>query len=398
MTCAHFARVVGGEFPISEEEFRQWTSACDPAAACAIEAKFGADRSAAVWLPFGRNAIGLALDLCGVDSQTTIALTAYQCPAAARKIDSRTHRRRFYATDEALNPVPDDFLKQARGAQAVFTTVYFGAPAIERHLSELAEELRGRGESPWIIEDRVMCSPAPLCPDAARRCDFAILSFHKQYPVPDGALLVACSDRARTVLNRFDRTSRIRPATASEHAHLTKKVSAKRKRAAWIASLPNVDDAELNGLRESAESEAALDQWRDTAEADYVAGSRGSALIIQSRDVQADLGALQRKGEFLLSLLKGRQWSSVSVPLVPGAGIGVPIWSNRRDEIRAAAGDSGVFLPVHWPEHEFFPLADNDLKWLQNEITLPTHLHISDADTRHMVDAISVADSICTRT
>ena len=193
MTGAQFASVVGGEFPISEEEFRRWTSASGPAAVGAIEAQFGGDRSSALWLTFGRNAIGVALDLCGVDAQATLALTAYQCGAVARKIASRTRRRRFYATDEALNPVPDDFRKQVRGAQAVFTTVYFGAPAIERRLSELAEELHGFGESPWIIEDRVMCFPSPVRPEDKRRCDFAILSFHKHYPVPDGALLVACS-------------------------------------------------------------------------------------------------------------------------------------------------------------------------------------------------------------
>jgi hypothetical protein len=96
--------------------------------------------------------------------------------------------------------------------------------------------------------------------------------------------------------------------------------------------------------------------------------------------------------------MKVRQWSALSLPLVPGPGIGVPLWSDRRDAIRTAVREQGVFLPVHWPEHGMFPLASNYLKWHQSEVTLPTYLHFSDRDERYMVDTIFTADSICIRT
>src|SRR5262245_57665209 len=127
------ARAVGGEFPISEEQFHLWNS--PPASAIdAVETRFGV-KSAGLWLTFGRNALGVALDLCGVSADATLAMPAYQCGGVIRKIASRTQNWRFYETDEALNPVIDDFMNQVQGVRAVLTTVYFGASLIETHLT-----------------------------------------------------------------------------------------------------------------------------------------------------------------------------------------------------------------------------------------------------------------------
>src|SRR5437762_13398449 len=80
--------VVGGEFPISEEEFHLWESSSSDAIDV-VETKFGV-KSPGLWLAFGRNALGVALDLCGVSAETTLAMAAYQCGAIARKVASRT--------------------------------------------------------------------------------------------------------------------------------------------------------------------------------------------------------------------------------------------------------------------------------------------------------------------
>ena len=61
--------------------------------------------------------------------------------------------------------------------------------------------------TPWVIEDRVMVFPDP---DALKtytdRCDFCVLSLRKVYPIPDGAVLIACSARAADALQRWQKS------------------------------------------------------------------------------------------------------------------------------------------------------------------------------------------------
>ena len=265
-------RVIGGELPLSPEAAQRWRDgSTDAGAVPALCKRFGAEPDASVWLRYGRCALGAALDVCGVSASGRSAVLApsYQCIATVKTLRSRTPRVGYYGLDARLRPSVATVRASARRARAVLTCVYFGSRAIEERLDDLARALRRLPQPPWIIEDRVMCAPDPrLLREAAARCDLTILSFRKHYPVPDGALLIAHSDRARQHLRALSEAKPHRGNGTADRA-VVAKLAAKVMRHAWLRSVRLSDDPRRNGLAESRASEARIDQATTEAEADW---------------------------------------------------------------------------------------------------------------------------------
>lgn len=367
-----FRRVIGGELPLSDEAAAAWLGSeqRDPGAIERLCAAFGGgDSRAARWLRYGRSALGLALDLC--DAASGVLLAPYQCAAVFDKVESRCRAWRAYPLEADLGPEPPPLLEAGRAARAILTCVYFGSSAIERQLDELGSALLTLPGRPWVIEDRVMCFPEPG--DASRwraRCDFALFSFRKHYPVPDGALLVACSDRARERLARCPASDDAGEGVGSDPA-IRQKVLAKVKRHAWLAAPVIVDDPAWNGRRESLTSEGLVDRAASSPGADARAGTLASARWVLEHDLAHDARDTATRSRSVASGLRSALGSTVVPDLGDCRGVGVPLLVEHRDAFRARAAERGIFLPVHWPARDGAQTRPSVQRWYAREVTVP---------------------------
>ena len=386
-----FPRVVGGELPLSPREAAGWLNGAeqDQAPVGALAQLFGGAQHTAVWLSYGRSALGVALDLCGVEPEHVVAVPSYQCGAVVRKIASRTPRWRGYPLEPSLAPKIDEGVEMGQVAQALVTCVFFGSAAIEARLETLAQRLRRRRASAWIIEDRVMCAPDPSAwPRVANRCDVAVLSFRKHYPVPDGALLLAYSSRAR------ERLAEWRPRHRGQDVGMMgslvrQKVRAKLQRYAWRSAAPLADDPARNGLTESIASEQALEATSDSRAGDGERATAASAGYLMRRPLAADATTLRRRLRSVVDALRGMAGRAMTVGLDDGGGVGVPVLVKAREAVRAKAAERGLFLPIHWPrfEGDMAESCPSAGRWYAEELTLPVGACQSEDDVSFLIHA-----------
>lgn len=384
-----FRRVIGGELPLSEEAAALWLEdrRGDIAAVKTLCEIYGSGVESARWLRYGRSALGLALDLCGVGPTDIVAIPPYQCRAVINKVASRSGNWQMYALDDYLQAVPHSLLELGRVARVVVACVYFGSERIESRLGELEKALLAMSQSPWVVEDRVMCFPDPeSAPLWEGRCDFALLSFRKHYPVPDGALLIACSDRAQEALSRCSK--KFSGEGDDRDSAVRRKVLAKVKRHAWLLACPLVDDPELNGVKESISSEAILDMVADSPDTDSLPGTTASASYILGRGLARDAREVRAKSRMVVNELLRAGSPGMTLNLRDCGGVGVPLLVDERELFRRKAAEAGVFLPVHWPSPEGMPVCPSVRHWYAHEVTVPIILGASAGDEAFLVDVL----------
>ncbi len=146
---------IGGEFPLSPEEGELWLSGRMNASAIDSLRRLYGTPETAWWLAFGRSALAVALDVCGVQFGETVGLPSYQCVAVVRKLATRATLEP-YRLDDYLNPSPTEIKASAKRNRALLTCAYFDSAAGEQRLNELGRDLMRLPCRPWIIEDRVM--------------------------------------------------------------------------------------------------------------------------------------------------------------------------------------------------------------------------------------------------
>lgn len=382
-------RVVGGESPLDEDEARRWLEPA-PEMGSAIAGlcdRYGGEPGVSLWLRYGRCALGVALDLCGVGPTDCVALASYQCGAVVKKIIQRTRHTLAYPLDEQLQPLVEEFTEMSRRAHAVITCVYYGSRSGGRRLETLAAQVLALPNRPWVIEDRVMCAPDPDgVRAAARRCDITVLSFRKHYPVPDGALLVAHSARARRQLRAIEPRVAVRGTVVQDEA-IRQKVLAKRGRGIWRSSPNMVDDPVVNALAESVASEVLVDQVADSREADYVSGSAASAAFLERANLDRDADRVEALSNLLVARLSARG-TDVALPLTDCRGLGVPMLVSDPAGVRRRLMPWGVFLPSHWPAGGLLPACPTARSWHRHELTMPISSRMSDDDAEYLAKVV----------
>ena len=375
-TSQVYSNVIGGEFPLSPGEARPWLEEMDNGAdkgpvkdICRL---YGGDDENTLWLPYGRTALGLALELAGIGDSTAIALPSYLCQSVFEKVRAASQSPIFYGLETDLSPVEDELIKTGRRANIILTCAYFGSRAIDEKLIDVGRKLLEIPRGPWIIEDRAMAFPAPVpVSEGAKRCDFILYSLRKTYPVPDGAPLVACSERAREVLFQWRKRTRMPPAENYRRA-IRKKIEAKMKRHTWLTGQSLMDDPTLNGVRESEASESAICSLEMTNYTEGLTGSVSSAAYIIGRDLAKDGKAIKKRSKAIMDGL--RNVLDGEFPLTDCLGIAVPLLQEDREGFLRAARTQGIFLPVHWPRDKTIQVNRNVARWYGTEISLPTML------------------------
>src|SRR3989338_9496030 len=365
-----FERVIGGELPLSPDIAALWleAEALDEAAIEALCGIYGGGADSAWWVRYGRSALGLALDLCGVGEDVPIGIPPYLCSVVLDKVLSRSANWHTYPLDDHLVPDQLALLEQGRVSRAIVTCVYFGSALIEQRLSESAEALWSLPGRPWIIEDRVMCFPDPCSvPLREGRCDFIIISFRKHYPVPDGALLIACSDRARQRMAEL-KDNYYSSGEGEQDGAVLEKVLAKVRRHEWLSSHPIVDDPALNGRNESIASEHVLDAFAAAPASDSLPGTSASARYLLGRSLMQDACSVKLRCQDIIDGLRAAGISESVLRLNDCSGIGVPLLVNGREKLKESMSAKGIFLPVHWPVGEISRVCSSARDWYAKEI------------------------------
>ncbi len=390
-----FSTVVGGELPLSPKEARAWLDGSDgeKKQKKAIEDVcrwFGGEADRTLWLRYGRSAFGVALDLSegfrGGFRDAPIALPPYICKEVIFKAQSHSPSLMFYDLCENLAPNANDLMDIARQASAVLTCAYFGSKSLDEHLADIGPRLRKLPNNPWIIEDRAMALPEQVkISNSAKRCDFMIFSLRKSYPVPDGAALVACSDRALEAMSRW-RTTALETKDGDSARCVREKVLAKVRRHDWLNSGRLVDDPAANGLRESIASEAFIDDLNADNSTDSLGGSAASAAYFMSRDKATDRRTVHARAQSIVEGLRGDP--SVKAPLKDCTGIAVPVLLHDRDKFTKEARSQGLFLPVHWPKENEIPDRTETRRWYEEEVGIPTLATSSPRDIDFMIERL----------
>ena len=220
------------------------------------------------------------------------------------------------------------------------------------------------------------------------RCDFTMLSFRKHYPVPDGALLVAHSDRARARVAVLSHALSAESTSSVPDEVLRSKVLAKVKRYAWCSSARPVDDPQCNGLAESQASEALVDTATQTPQTDGRPGSIASAVFINQRSVSRDANAVGRRCREFVARLEAQVVPGLQVPLRDCRGFGVPLLVNDREVYRSLAAQRGLFLPTHWQMTDAARGCLVARTWHERELTVPVPAWSGDDDTRYLADTL----------
>lgn len=369
-----FDRVVGGELPLDPALLSLWGDDGDGSDEKQLIRRHAGCDGAGLWLKSGRAALGVALDLLGASARRGVAIPTYQCTAVVDKVAARGPWATYPLSADF---VPDLATLRNLSMGVVLTTVYFGS---RRHMDQLTEMARGLWElpgKPWIIEDRVQCLPEP-CPPAAGR-DFVIYSLRKHYPVPDGAMLIAVSDRAREAFARRPHFS-VDPAAREVAARAVfAKLAAKAARWRWCHAAPIVDDPDGNGLADCVSSEHALDAVAFDRACDGIPASAGSARLMLGRDPALDMEHTMALIGQLAAACR-ENLSSLALPVADAGALGLPILVEQRSALRARAAASGLFLPVHWPRDARIPPAGAAERWYAEEVTLPLNPSHTAAD------------------
>ena len=383
-----FDRVIGGEYPLSDAEARLWLEgpAQDNTAPGDALVKMGFPADASLWLRYGRSALGLALKLAGINKASgSVCIPDYQCSEVLGKLRATTGEPSVYPLKITLLPDLDRLADCMGNAEAVITCSYFGAASVDQGLFDTGAFLSQTPEHPWIIEDRVMSFPAmDGGVNFSARCDFAIFSLRKTYPVPDGAVLYACSDRARDALSGFVRNSEP-PGLKTDDA-IREKVMAKNRRYSWLNTPPIYDDLARNGLKESVASEMRVNDVANNTSLDALPGTAASARYLLSRDPDRDRVVIARRSRVLFEKLS--ECDRAIMPFEACLSTNVPLLVDGRSDFLADAKNGGLFLPVHWPREETIKTGSAADNWYRNEVSIPVLPQTDEADFQYLVDTL----------
>lgn len=303
----------------------------------------------------GRTGLRLALRAC-VPPQpgAPVLFPSYLCGSLLQAAREEGVPVEFYPINSDLTPDGATLCEMlaARRPRAVVTIDYFGFP---RHAGAAVFVAACRRFCP-LIEDASHGSwPLPTGGEAGLTGDYVLTSFRKYLPLPDGGWLTARPQGPRLPV--------LPPLTGD--GFLATRLTAKRLRhdALYSGSAGEIPDTQYLQLFAAAERE--LDR-----ESPLCAMSELSARLLATQDLVEV--ARRRRANYarLLELFQTDvSLRRLGAPLLRALPTGVSplafpigVTGGRRDALRAALGNRGVYCPIHWalpPEisAERFPAA-----------------------------------------
>jgi hypothetical protein len=276
----------------------------------------------------GRDALSLVVSSLDLDLRDTVLLPVYTCQEVLRSFVSKVDVA-FYDVQPDLNIDPDEIrkkLKQGR-VRMILITDYFGfLQPYRREIRQICDE-----QGICLVED---CAHSLLTEGAGEVGDFAIYSFRKILPVPDGGGL-RINTKCEAVAPEFY------PRICSNALSLT----------ALAKSRLNIHTEMLSRARVAAHTNRVVPT--------VTAEKRNGRILPLSYFAQSGI----TKTSFNDVLKRRREdfqfWSQVSLgnpSLVPVfrelppnvCPLGFPVKVKERASLEARARKAGFLLSVHW--------------------------------------------------
>jgi UDP-hydrolysing UDP-N-acetyl-D-glucosamine 2-epimerase len=257
------------------------------------------------------------------------------------------------------------------GAAGIVLHHHLGLPPDESVWQVLA------GRSLLVVEDRCQVVGMPAGA-AALRGDFAIGSYRKWAPVPDGGYCLGRQDQRHPSSERANDMVRLRVAAGL----------AKAAHGRGEASV----DAGVEGAY------VTLFRAGELAAGAPAKPRRGSSLtaeLLATLDIDALKSARLYNQRYLAHALVGTRRVQLFEP-EPGAIaktqaplLALPLMAADRDALRAELVEASVFAPVHWVDGDWAQRGGQAASWAAQTLSIPIDARVGEAELRRLVRLLS---------
>lgn len=347
--------LLGGELDITLEDFLQ------PEAPSLLPLPGKRD---SLYLDTGRSAIYLAL--CNIIRQggkREAWLPRYCCPAVELPFLKLGFKLNYYSTGNDLNSPSG--LPQKLDGETFFFIHYFGKrnQAIENYLQAMQKK-----HSFFIIED---CVQALLNRNLGT-FDFAVYSFRKFLPQPDGALLSSSFPLHKTDLAPADE--------AFVSRRLIGKLIRRRSNNTFFLDL-------------FAAAEESINNFTEPREMSFL------SFYLLARTNPPEIAAKRRNNFFyLIEAIKQQAYDQelmhpLFASLDPGeVPLGLPLVVNPsyRDRLRRHLAKQSIYCPVHWPLQTTDTVSwESELQLSRSLLTLPLDQKVDCSALNYLLEKLA---------
>lgn len=293
-----------------------------------------------------------------------LCLPDYLCESQVSILQGAGIPFSFYTLGPDLTPATELLQKTAPKNAAVLIINYFGL----LNLDEIGRQIRTERPDLHLIGDIVQ---NPLMIPSLQIYDYCYTSLRKYFPVPDGAEVFPATLPA--------------PTEKPDEGFIQGKLQAASRKFLYLRE----------SKRRTTEEQTYLDEFM--AAEDRIARtpvlstiSEPSLAILDGLN-PAEITKKRRENYLFLS----RELRSVGLS-VPGltesaAPVCLPLWTNRRNELREHFANQGIFCPIHWPSFDQLPECAMGRSLAQFEIGLPLDQRYGERQMNRLLAAFKVA-------
>lgn len=352
---------IGGEFDVRLQDYLRTAD---------VSSIAQPSSSHCLWTDTGRSALLIAAQvILHRRGRPRVWLPAFGCESISQPFRQAGFDLNYYSVSKTLTG-DDMYPPEPEAGDSLLFIHYFG----HRNWPMIEAAKRYRQNGVWVIEDRVQAS---LTKQTELHGDFAVTSYRKALPVPDGATLLTAQP---VIPSEFGLN-----LAAPNESFVSARIIAKLLRA--CGATPEV----YWPLVESSESlltnliiprhTSWLSQWMISRidQNDVIAKRRANWLSLAKHLSSSGLERWIRP--IFLAL------GADDIPL----GLPVLVADGRRQELRRFLAEREVFCPVHWPL-DHLPPDDHfspERILASSILTLPIDQRMAESHIERLVSLIS---------
>jgi len=229
-----------------------------------------------------------------------------------------------------------------------------------------------------VVEDRCQCVGPPPSPDILRG-DYAVGSYRKWLPVPDGAYCIARDG------------SMLKPDCHPNYKMVRLRLAAALVKQTRLSGV----STEMDGNLEKIGIE--LFQMGEDMAGGTAGGRYASAIaesIVRDADYRSISRGRMRNQAWLAEQLACKSSVKIFEPEVGAITrsdvplLALPLLCAQRDRIRARLTDQKVFCPIHWRDGDWSNKGERPAAWAASEFSLPIDQRYELVDFRRIVEVI----------
>ncbi|MEZ0232428.1 MAG: hypothetical protein ACAH12_06285 [Methylophilaceae bacterium] len=321
-----------------------------------------------LWLDTGRSALMIiAKEIVRRGGSRRIWLPAYGCESISQAFSQEGFELKYYSIEQNLDfdsPLSPRPLK----GDTLLCIHYFGH--LNKQFLNAIPAYMNAGV--WVIEDFVQSG---LIKNLMLTADFAVTSYRKLLPVPDGAMLAS-----KLAIGESVKGGLVGPDEAFISEKIVAKILRGRNQSADIF-LPLLENAEK---RIEGKIIPRTVSWFSTW---VMSHTEYDQVLIRRRENWSSL-LIEMNKPALADKIKP-MFNQLDVSEVP-LGMPVIVLGGKRDFLRRYLMDNDIYCAVHWPlvhlpNQESFPF---EMELSRTLLTLPIDQRLDQQNIQHMVSVI----------